>query len=198
VFVWRADARDATWKGTRVSSPNTDAMSVPEFGDLKETIFEQILEGDRRRDAMERIQRALDPKPLEGEDEMADIWEDQADYSPDRDKYEESLAKIWREIGCAAEGAPYVARALLTPMEYVSPFAEVSPHPAALARVLPAIFRGFRFTKDSPYPPAFAKAFLDEEHCPGARGLSEEDKATLKELAAKAPSPAPSQTTPKH
>ena len=34
-------------------------------------------------------------------------------------------------------------------------------------------------------------AFLDEAHCAGAHGLSEADKAKLKEIAAPAPPPAP-------
>lgn len=33
---------------------------------------------------------------------------------------------------------------------------------------------------------ALAAAFLDEAHCPGAHGLSETDKAKLKEIAAPA------------
>src|SRR5262249_25205350 len=49
--------------------------------------------------------------------------------------------------------------------------------------------------KDSPEVPKLANAFLDAEHCPGARGLTDAEIAKLKELAAKAknPPPAPKQ-----
>jgi hypothetical protein len=38
---------------------------------------------------------------------------------------------------------------------------------------------------------ALAAAFLDEAHCPGAHGLSEADKAKLKEIATPAGPQAP-------
>jgi hypothetical protein len=47
------------------------------------------------------------------------------------------------------------------------------------------------FSQDSPERPKLAAAFLDEAHCAGADGLSEADKAKLKEIAAPAaPQPA--------
>jgi hypothetical protein len=38
---------------------------------------------------------------------------------------------------------------------------------------------------------ALAAAFLDEEHCPGAHGLSDYDRAKLKEIVAPAAPQAP-------
>jgi hypothetical protein len=38
--------------------------------------------------------------------------------------------------------------------------------------------------------PELAKAFLDEEHCPGAHGLSDTDKAKLKKIRDRSPPPA--------
>jgi hypothetical protein len=71
--------------------------------------------------------------------------------------YSDTLAKIWKEIGCAADGAPYVIGALISRFDHtsgrnLSQWAEV------------------------------AAAFLDEPRCPGARGLSEENKAKLQEI----------------
>jgi hypothetical protein len=34
-----------------------------------------------------------------------------------------------------------------------------------------------------------AATFLDEEHCPGARGLTNDEKAKLKEIRDRAPPP---------
>jgi uncharacterized protein YjbI with pentapeptide repeats len=63
-----------------------------------------------------------------------------------------------RRIGCAAGGAPYVIRGLLGNEFYK------------------------RFTSDRAQAAVVAQAFLDEAHCPGARGLSEQDKAALQEI----------------
>jgi hypothetical protein len=81
------------------------------------------------RAAMERIiEQRLDPaKALEGEEEMAKVWEAQARSSPSVKVYEKRLAEIWRTIGCVAEDAPYMIRALLVQMELdSSPFDEQS------------------------------------------------------------------------
>jgi hypothetical protein len=41
---------------------------------------------------------------------------------------------------------------------------------------------GGRFGADRSYPAALARYFLDEANCPGARGLSEEDRSSLREI----------------
>ncbi len=139
------------------------------FNELKKTITEQVPEGRERADAMKSIEQRLDPeKPLDGEDEMAKIWTDQAGSPPAKDVHEKRLAEVWRETGCAAEGAPYVVRGVLVRLGGVGrPFDEQSPQPSALAA-----------------------AFLDEEHCPGARGLTEVEKAKLKAIRDRSRPPA--------
>jgi uncharacterized protein YjbI with pentapeptide repeats len=167
VSAWRADARSAAWEETRVVNPETGPMSVESFGELKQLIGEQVPEGDKGRDAMNWIAQSLDPtKALEGEDEMAKVWQSQAGSSPTPDVYENRLAGILRETGCAADGAPYVLRGLLANLDN-------------------------RFGAQSPQPSALAKAFLDEEHCPGAHGLTDAEKAKLKEIRDRSTSPAP-------
>jgi hypothetical protein len=45
----------------------------------------------------------------------------------------------------------------------------------------------------SPQLPHLAAAFLDEEHCPGAHGLTDVEKANLKENRDRSSSPVPKQ-----
>jgi hypothetical protein len=168
VFAWRADAREAAWEDTRVITPEAGPMSVASYEKLKQLIAEQVPEGDKRRDAMKRIEQRLDPaKALEGEDEMANVWEHHARSSPGLDVYEKRLAEIWRKTGCAVEGMPYVLGGLLGQLE-------VGPSP---------------FAAQSPQLSALAAAFLDGEHC---AGTADNLKATLKAIRGDS-SPAPKQ-----
>jgi hypothetical protein len=219
VFVWRADARKANWKSTRLVNPETGPKRSPErselrteleagklpeskqwsaesFEKLKKMIAEEVPESEELREASksieyifrstmasevkvefkdrrgttERIEQRLDPaKALEGEEEMAKVWEAQARSSPSVKVHEERLAEIWRTIGCDAEDAPYVIRALLAQLKfYPSPFDEQSPHPSKIALT-----------------------FLDEEHCPGARGLTGAERVELREIRDRSPPPRP-------
>jgi uncharacterized protein YjbI with pentapeptide repeats len=213
IFAWRADAGEASWEDTRVVSPfikpikcfNATQLQLPDhrsgdldylpgrinsgykkykkkeppncdwtaedFKKLKVLIAEVVPQGDHRRDAMERIEEKLDPDPtktLAGEDEMAKLWNDRANSSPTTEVYEKRLAGIWEQIGCAAEGAPYVIRGLLAHFAYYrNPFEAQSSQPYKLAQ-----------------------AFLDEEQCPGAHGLTEDEKAKLRATRDRPPPPA--------
>jgi hypothetical protein len=179
VCAWRADVRQAAWKDTTVARPETGPKSdihecdwtAAAFAALKQRIAAEVPEGENKRVAMERIEERLDPtKAMEGEDEMAKIWTVQANSSPAPEVYAKSIAGQWRELGCAAEGAPYVLHALISRLSIPA----ISP------------FRG-----RSEEAKALASAFLDEAHCPGAHGLSEFDKAELKKIAAPAAPQAP-------
>jgi len=114
---------------------------------------------------MRRIEQNLDPsKARTGEDEMATIWAAHERETPAPEVYAKSLAGQWRELGCAAEGAPYVLHGLIARLRWWdSPFRDRSDEATSVAA-----------------------AFLDEAHCLGAHGLSEADKAILKEIAAPA------------
>jgi hypothetical protein len=118
---------------------------------------------------MKRIEQRLAPTTaLEGEDEMAKVWAARESESPTPEVYEKSVAGQWREVGCDAEGAPYVLHGLVAQLRDRVFFGDHCD--AAKARAAP---------------------FLDEAHCPGAHGLSEADKAALKAIAAPAAPPAP-------
>jgi hypothetical protein len=138
---------------------------------LKRLIEEQVPEDRVRHIALELI-APLDPaRRLDSEEAMAKAWADLAQSSPSLDVYEKSLAVSLRETGCDANGAPYVIRRLLGKLDT-------------------------RFTSGSPQPAALATAFLDDAQCPGARGLSEEEKVMLREIRdgrpPAPPGPAPS------
>jgi uncharacterized protein YjbI with pentapeptide repeats len=179
VCVWRADSRQAAWKNTRVAHPETgpkaDKVSecdwtAASFAALKRLIAEKIPEGGARRAAMKRIEQRLDPTTaLDGEDDMAKIWAARERETPTPEVYEKSLAGQWREVGCAAQGAPDVLHALIDRLSSAD-----TP---------------FRLESDAAM--ALAADFLDEAHCPGAHGLSEADKAMLKKIATPAPPQAP-------
>jgi len=196
VFAWRADARHAVLENTHLVSPEIRPKyecwkdgersacdwSAKSFDELKKIIADEVPDGDKRDNAMESIEQGLDPsKQMKDEDEMAKAWESQARSSPDTEAYEKRVAEIWREAGCAAEGAPYVLRGLLFRLG---------------STILPSYLVGSEsvpFRSQSPQKPALAKAFLDEEHCLGARGLTEAEKAKLREIRDRSPPPATKQ-----
>jgi hypothetical protein len=66
---------------------------------------------------MERIEQ-LDPKPFEGENEMAKVWEDQARSSPAGEVYEKCLAEIWHETGCDTVCAAWINSSIKIPLNF--------------------------------------------------------------------------------
>jgi len=122
------------------------------------------------------MKQSLDPnKDLDGEKEMAKNWIDheQISRAPSalreraNRKWYAAVAQQWRTAGCAADGAPYVVRAILVRT------------------------RGLFFPLESSEVRKVAAAFPDTEHCPGARGLSEAEKTKLEVIAAPAAPQAP-------
>jgi len=85
---------------------------------------------------------------------MAKAWIALEHSSPARTVYEHSLAKQLVEIGCTADGAPYVILGLL------------------------ATLRGL----DGPHSATLAGNFFDEAQCAGAKGLPDDAKAKVKTI----------------
>jgi uncharacterized protein YjbI with pentapeptide repeats len=180
IFAWRADARQVHGEGAFVVAPETQPKyslgcfknlcdwSADDWADLKRLIELEVPKGDGRDLALKSIMR-LDPaKPLGGEKEMAESWANLMRSSPSLDLYEINLSQQLRNIGCAAASAPYVIRGFLRNLDR-------------------------RFGRSSPQLAAIASAFLDEARCPGARGLSEEDKGKLTDIRRRiVPDPQPS------
>jgi uncharacterized protein YjbI with pentapeptide repeats len=169
VLAWRADARAAVTSGAIIQDAKTgpeylsaatgsEPWSAALLGDLEKRI-EQEVPAPRRAQTLARVDPVLDPaKPLKDEAEMAQNWAERQRSSPTPTDYEVELARRWREIGCAADGSPYVLKTLINYMTGTSVFAEGSPQRAQLAT-----------------------EFL-KEGCAGASGLAEDDKAKLKAL----------------
>jgi uncharacterized protein YjbI with pentapeptide repeats len=128
------------------------------FNDLKELIAKEVPAGEMRENALRNI-AILDPaRPLPEEKDMAKAWTDAARAPFDAAAYEGAL----REVGCGEDGAPFIVSALSDNLKE-------------------------RFELGSTRPAALAAIFLDEAQCPGARGLSEGDKNTLRDLASAKP-----------
>jgi len=176
IRVWRTDPQLADAKGARtvapelrpkyrwLDCPNQERKpcdwGVGSFAALRRLIQEQVPEGNLRKEALKRI-AVLDPAKSivpDDEKEVVEAWDALTNSSPLPNDYELSLAVVLRETGCAATGAPYVIRRLIQDLV------------------------NDRFAWDSPQRAILATAFLDEANCPGAIGLSEEDKAQLREM----------------
>jgi hypothetical protein len=87
----------------------------------------------------------------------AEVWDRLERSSPPHDVYEKNLVHSFRRTGCN-RGAPYAVRGLIRQLD------------------------DGRFWLLSPQTSALATIFLDEANCPGAVGLSQEDRIKLKEL----------------
>jgi hypothetical protein len=144
--------------------------SEDSYGALRQLIDQQVPEGDRRKSALQAIANLNPVEPLKGEgaeeaeDGMAEAWQSLdrawasvAGSEPALIEYSMGVANLLREIGCDAEGAPFVISGLLRNFSNRD-----SENPKKLA--------------------ILAAASSNEKYCPGARSLPEEDKAKLQEL----------------
>jgi uncharacterized protein YjbI with pentapeptide repeats len=110
----------------------------------------------------------LEAPPNAQDDVSAKAWADLEGASISVERDPNALSKLLRQIGCAADGAPYVIGGLI--------------------RRLDERFEG-KLSQEA----EVAAAFLDGAKCPGARGLSEENKAKLQGIRDRGlPAPAPS------
>jgi hypothetical protein len=187
VFVWRANTQSVDATDAWIDKPE----SGPKFGcgegtngpilcdwsdvfwiDFKKRVGQEVPETALRFGRPEpalraKVLKTLDPRldpaePLKGEAEMAQHWAELRSSSLGYSAYGGELFNQLRRVGCAADGAPYVARALIK-------------------RLL--VFWESPFGRDSPQRVRLAAEFLKED-CAGARGLSEDMKGNLKVLGA--------------
>jgi uncharacterized protein YjbI with pentapeptide repeats len=173
-YVWRTDPPSNTegafvikpepgpkYSGLTCTTSECD-WSEESYGTAISLIEElDLLVRDR---ALQQI-AVLGKPPFVAHEASAKAWTDLANQSAHSSgSYFNTLAKELEEIGCAADGAPYVIGGLTR---------RISANQVQL---------DFRFSGYLSQEAEVAAAFLDEAKCPGARGLSEENKAKLQEI----------------
>jgi hypothetical protein len=127
-------------------------------------LIEKVPAGSQRDDALKAIE-PLGQKPYEEDPVSAKAWRDlEAKSQLSAKAYPGELAKRLIGMGCGADGAPYVIGGLI--------------------RQLDRRFGGSHAQKAE-----IARAFLQEANCPGAQGLSEENKAKLRQMRGPEPPP---------
>lgn len=136
-------------------------LSDAYYAQLKSLIERDVPAGDRRDRALKLIEPLGQPPYIEDE-ASAKAWRDLEKLSPSPEAYRKRVADGLKTIGCNAGGAPYVMAGLIRQLDN-------------------------RFWGSSALETSVAAAFLDETHCPGARGLSEENKAKLQQTLQWAP-----------
>ena len=170
VFVWRTNPQaeaEYAWIVNPVPKPKYSGLDCAPsracdwtdqgYAALK-VIVEAVPLGSLRDLALGRIE-PLGKTPYEEDGMSAKDWRRLAAES--RRSAEVHPGELERRligIGCAVEGAPYVIRGLIEQLDV-------------------------RFQHNSARKTEIAGAFLDEANCPGAQGLSEENKATLRRNA---------------
>ena len=182
-FVWRANPPSniySAFVSTPEPGPKYSGLNCPSgvcdwsessYATLKSLI--QISARPGGSDQALRLISRLKSPPYVTDEASAKRWTDLANESARlADSYFNTLAKTLKEIGCAADGAPYVVGALIRPISAVR------------------VQLDYRFGPNLSQEAEVAAAFLDEPKCPGARGLSEENKAKLQEIRDRSP-PAP-------
>jgi uncharacterized protein YjbI with pentapeptide repeats len=181
IYVWRTDPSYIHARDTYVGNPMTEPKcmrfdrgpdvscewSVASYAALRRLIEDTVPAGRLQTDALRRI-LLLDPETQVEDSGLRALWVELKSASPTPNDYARKLGNALREIGCSANGAPFVVRALGWRM-WLAPSSSYLPVPGPVA-----------------------SAFLDQ-NCLGARGLSEWDKQRLREIVARRtpPTPAP-------
>lgn len=171
VFAWRTDLKDANVEGIRVVNPETGAkvqarrlpalvcppiQSQCEWSKSSFSALKQFVE-EQAGYASPRI-TGLDPTGrMTGEEQLATAWINLAKAPPSTNDHRTAAAKWWHRTACNASYRQYVIRGWLRNV-----LSEFRTAEGKLQRL--------------------AGDLLDEQHCLAARGLSEEDKAQLREI----------------
>jgi uncharacterized protein YjbI with pentapeptide repeats len=183
-YVWRTNPPSnasgafvaAPEPGPKYSGLDCTAGECPwsekSYAELKSLIESSVSLPGRRDQVLPRL-TILEHQPDGADEVSAEAWTNLAKESaPSAGSYFNALAKKLKEIGCAAEGAPYVINGLM--------------RPAGVGRgrvaAVDLVLLDRRFAGNPSQEAEVAAAFLDEANCLGARGLSEENKAKLQEI----------------
>jgi uncharacterized protein YjbI with pentapeptide repeats len=132
---------------------------------------------NNRTDTIARIDTRLNPNiAFADEQESTHAWTAIRQLAPAATEYQAALAKRWIAIGCLASAAPYVIAGMVVQLE-------------GRATIT---LTGVPFAKGSAQRQVLAQAFLDDDKCPGNRGLSEENRRKLISIRDAADSASPS------
>jgi hypothetical protein len=175
-FMWRAEPPSRKGaRGAFVNAPELRrkyrGLDCPDKGApcdwseksylaLKSLIEQQVPQGHERAEALERIE-PLGKSPY-ATDKTSAAWRDLEGSSPSPEDYFRGIASQLKQIGCTANGAPYVIGGLISQLDE-------------------------RLKDSLVQEAAIAGTFLDEGKCPGARGLSEENKSKLRQIRDRMP-----------
>jgi len=177
VCAWRADGRgiagrNVSARGLSAERPNEPgrhcAWGEEDFRKLKEQLTHEIPAGTLRDAALSRIDPSLDPgRPLTGETEMAAAWVRLRDGTPPPQEFLRDFETVIGELGCRADGAPYVLTRLVENLAD-SGFRHVLTMP--------------RLTLPRPTLRRLAQRWLAPA-CGGARGLPDDARSVLTKWA---------------
>jgi uncharacterized protein YjbI with pentapeptide repeats len=174
-FVWRthppSNLHDAFVAEPRLG-PKYSGLNCPtgecDWSETSYAALKSLLEnslGESVHVQALRMIATLETPPDVADEALAKAWTDLAkDSTRSADSYFNTLAKLFKVIGCTADGAPYVIGGLIR---------RISANQVQLDH---------RFEGNPSQEAEVAAAFLEEAKCPGARGLSEENKAKLQEI----------------
>jgi hypothetical protein len=156
VFVWRTKAPtplEKNLRGALITEP--EVWTKAWYAGLEASI-KKALADFTRYDALRRIE-PLGKEPNEEDAASAKDWDRLAAESQRLAKtYPKELAKLLISIGCEAD-SPYVIGGLIRQLDD-------------------------RFRENPAQKTEISRIFLDEAKCPGARGLSEENQAKLRQM----------------
>jgi Pentapeptide repeats (8 copies) len=111
VAVWRTSFKDASLTAALEDGVKESALTKSEFADLKAMIMKEMPEGEKRDNALKRIE-ILNPDSFGPEASEQETLEK---GRVDETTYKKSLAAQLKSIACSGdESAPYIVRGLVT------------------------------------------------------------------------------------
>lgn len=198
-YVWRTYPPSHV-NGALISAPESEPKylwldcpagdcewSETSYAALKSLIENSVPPGGQRDQALRQI-AALGKPPFVVDEASVKAWTNLANESMRSvGSYFDTLAEKLKEIGCAADGAPYVIAGLMR---------DAGSSVMREVEVERAVLLDLRFENNLSKEAEVAAAFLDETKCPGAHRLSEDNKAKLRAIRDRVnPPPAPAATT---
>ena len=192
-LIWRLDARNAKAAGARLVDPQpaqayssdeeeesecretSCKWTVERFARFRRTIETEVPDGERRRQALERI-ATLDPAAAPAEPGVAESWTRlEETVAREEAASDGRLTAALHALACRGRDAPYVLEGLLHQID-------------------------FRFEKGAPAATALANTFLAED-CKSTTQLLRPDQLDMlrqiRDRAPPEPPPAPPRDVPK-